>query len=228
MNIPAEPSVWIFLGLVGVAAASALVFWAHVQRWTIHHRWAAMAEWGARNRFKLHRTAAAAKSAPVVPPPLDGLTVPPPTVCIAFTSKRTTILQMDTPSTPTEAATGVVGKNCRWNVLIREIEAEWPPTALRPLEHNVSLVDLFKLPGLPALFPGDRFSVHGESVYAARILVKSMLRALIPHDLGLVLHGRRLILDFSHRPFDEIELTRMNGLAEQLVAHLPVLAAGKK
>jgi hypothetical protein len=48
-----------------------------------------------------------------------------------------------------------------------------------------------------------------------------MLRALTPPNVGLLLHGQRLILDFSHRPFDEIELTRMTSLAEQLVAHLP-------
>jgi hypothetical protein len=222
----AEPSVWILLGLVGVLVASCLVFWAHVQRWTVHHRWAAMGEWAARNRFKLHRSSEARGPVGVLPTPLAELTLPPPTVCVAFTSKRTAILQMDTPATPVEVASGMVGKNCRWNVLVREIEAEWPATALRPIEQAVSLIDLFKLPGLPALFPGDRFSVHGESVFAARVLVKSMLRALMPHDVGLVLHGRRMVLDFSHRPFDEIELTRMNGLAEQLVAHLPGL--GKK
>jgi hypothetical protein len=225
-------SIWILLALLGVLVASCMVFWAHVQRWTVHHRWAAMSEWAARNRFKLHRPSASGgrPAAALVPIPLATLTLPPPTACIALTGKRAVILQMDAPATPAETASGVIGKNCRWNVLVREIESEWAPTALRPLEHTVSLVDLFALPGLPSLFPGDRFTVHGHSAAAARSLVKSMLRALMPHDLALILHGRRLIIDFSHRPFDEIELTRMTGLAEQLVAHLPapMAASGKK
>ena len=45
-----------------------------------------------------------------------------------------------------------------------------------------------------------------------------MLMALLPHDLGLVLQGRRLILDFSTRPFDGIELSRIVALVEQLAA----------
>ena len=225
--MPAPFSIWILLGLVGVLVASCLVFWAHVQRWTVHHRWAAMSEWAARNRFKLHRPSASGAPPAVVPIPLATLTLPPPTACIALTGKRSVLLQMDAPATPAERASGIVGKGCRWNVLVREIEAEWPATALRPLDQAVSLVDLFNLPGMPSLFPGDRFTIHGESAAAARSLVKSMLRALIPQDLALILHGRRLIIDFSHRPFDEIELTRMTGLADQLVAHLPAPTSKK-
>ena len=38
---------------------------------------------------------------------------------------------------------------------------------------------------------------------------------------GLLLHGQHLVLDFSSRPFDRLEFTRMIALAEQLLAHLP-------
>jgi hypothetical protein len=63
---------------------------------------------------------------------------------------------------------------------------------------------------------------NGYKVFpAARAAVASMLIALLPHDLGLILHGRRLILDFSTRPFDGIELSRIVALVEQLAAHLP-------
>jgi hypothetical protein len=225
--MPGEFSIWAFLALLGVLLASGFVFWIHVQRWTVHHRAVAMAEWAARHRFKLYR-AVEGRTPPGVPIPLATLTLPPPTVCVAMVAKRTVVLQMDTPATPAEAMTGMVGKNCRWNVLVREIEAEWPTTALRPLEQAVSLIDLFNLPSLPALFTGDRFTIHGESASAARVMMKSMLRALLPRDVGLVLAGRRLVLDFSHRPFDEIELTRMVGLAEQLAAHLPVPKSAKR
>jgi len=49
-----------------------------------------------------------------------------------------------------------------------------------------------------------------------------MLRSLLPPDVGLLLHGRHLVLDFSDRPFDAIEFGRMLALADQLAARLPV------
>jgi hypothetical protein len=128
------------------------------------------------------------------------------------------LLQMDTPG-----AAGDEGATRRWNVLVREIDAIWPVTALRPAMHERSLVDLFQLGNYPALLSSDRFSVYGVDSAAARAVVSSVLMALLPHDLGLVLHGRRMILDFSTRPFDGIELSRMVSLVEQLVGRLPEL-----
>jgi hypothetical protein len=69
----------------------------------------------------------------------------------------------------------------------------------------------------------DRFIVFGTDSAAARALSKSHARALLPPDVGLLLHGRHVVLDFSTRPFDGIELGRMVALAEQLVQHLPVV-----
>ena len=48
-----------------------------------------------------------------------------------------------------------------------------------------------------------------------------MLRSLLPADVGLLLIGRQLLLDFSDRPFDSIEFGRMMSLTDQLVKHLP-------
>jgi hypothetical protein len=67
----------------------------------------------------------------------------------------------------------------------------------------------------------DRFIVFGTDSAAARMLSKSHARALLPPDIGLLLHGRHVVLDFSTRPFDGIELGRMVALADQLVRHLP-------
>jgi hypothetical protein len=37
------------------------------------------------------------------------------------------------------------------------------------------------------------------------------------------LTGENLVIDFSRRPFDALEIQRMDSLAEQLVAHLPAI-----
>jgi hypothetical protein len=37
----------------------------------------------------------------------------------------------------------------------------------------------------------------------------------------LLLHGSKLMLDFSARPFDTIELSRLSALIDQLLGHLP-------
>ncbi len=91
--------------------------------------------------------------------------------------------------------------------------------------HERSLADLFDLEAFPALLSSDRYTIHGADSATARAVARSMLVALLPHDLGLVLHARHLLLDFSARPFDGIELSRVLALADQLIAHLPAGAA---
>jgi hypothetical protein len=211
--MPPPFSIWIFLSLLAVLLASCAMFWAHVQRWTHNRLWVALGDWAGRNGFRLHR----AKTA-IVPEPLAQLTLPPPRALVSLVKRGTVLLQMDTP--------GVSGDQAslrRWNVLVREIDAIWPVTALRPAMHERSLVDLLQLGSFPAILSSDRFSIHGVDSAAARAVVSSVLMALLPHDLGLILHGRRLILDFSTRPFDGIELSRMVSLVEQLAGRLPEL-----
>jgi hypothetical protein len=211
-------SIWIFLGLLAVLVASSAVFWIHVQRWTHNRNWVALGDWANRNGFNVHRAKAA-----TAPEPLTGLTLPPPRALVALVGKRTTLVQIDTPG---DGAGGGAGEPRRWNVLVRQIEADWPATALRPAMQERSLADLFGLASFPALLSSERFAIHGADSSAARAVVGSMLIALLPHDLGLILHGRRLILDFSTRPFDGIELSRIVSLAEQLAAHLPGVKKG--
>lgn len=210
MPQPVPPfSVWILLGLLMVVAASSLVFWIHVRRWTHNRLWIALRDWAGTAGMKLHRPPAAS-----VPLPLAGLTLPPPVALISLVGKRMVLLQMDTPSSDG-------GPSRRWNVLVREMEANWPPTALRPSTHERSLVDLFGLAAFPALLSSERYTIHGVESSAARAVTTSKLMALLPRDLGLILHDRRLIVDFSTRPFDSIELSRITALAEQLIQNLP-------
>ena len=211
--MPSLFSIWIFLGLLAVLGASSMMFWLHARRWTHNRLWVALGDWANRNRFKLRRSSKA-----TVPQPLAELTLPPPRALVALVGERTTILQLDTPASADGAK-----ELQRWNVLVRQIGTDWPATALRPAMRERSLVDLFGLASFPALLSSERYTIHGTDAATARVVVGSMLMALLPHDLGLILHGRSLILDFSTRPFDGIELSRIISLTDQLVAHLPGL-----
>lgn len=218
--LPPPFSIWVLLGLFAVLGASGLMFWVHVRRWTGNRPWLNLRDWANRNGFKLHGAMRAS-----VPVPLAGLTLPPPQALVMLAGRRTVLLQLDTPA---GVENGGVGESRRWNVLVRETASDWPATALRPSMHERSLVDLFGLASFPALLSSERYTIHGTDAATARVVVGSMLLALLPKDLGLILHGRRLILDFSTRPFDGIELSRIVALAEQLAGHLPVVKSGEK
>jgi hypothetical protein len=112
-----------------------------------------------------------------------------------------------------------------WNLLVRTIGGEWPPTGLRPANAASSALDLFSLTSFPTLAGTERFIAYGTDSSAARVLSRSMLRSLLPPDVGLLLHGGHLVLDFSGRPFDTIEFGRMLALAEQLATHVPPLSS---
>jgi hypothetical protein len=110
----------------------------------------------------------------------------------------------------------------QWNVLTRRLEADWKPTGLRPAgDEAISVLDLFPLRAFPRMGGGHRFVVQGADAAAARVLGQSSVAALLPPDVGLLLHGHHLVLDFSTRPFDAIEFNRMRVLVDQVIAHLP-------
>ena len=67
----------------------------------------------------------------------------------------------------------------------------------------------------PSLGATQRFVVFGGDAEAARALSETA-PACSPPDVGLLLHGEFLILDFTSRHFDQIEFERMIDLAEQL------------
>src|SRR5206468_45820 len=111
------------------------------------------------------------------------------------------------------------------HVLVRPVESNWPPTALRPTSSadEQTLLDNFGLASFPSMIASERFVIFGADSAAARTLSKSSLPALLPPDVGLLLHGQRMVLDFTRRPFDTIEFDRMLALADHLTAHLPAL-----
>ena len=86
-----------------------------------------------------------------------------------------------------------------WHVLIRQVESNWPPTALRPTAKERSLLDLFSLASFPSMIASERFVIFGADSAAAKALSQSSLPALLPPDVGLLLHGCLLYTSPSPR-----------------------------
>ena len=131
------------------------------------------------------------------------------------------LVQLQTEATREDALATPSAEPVVWNVVIKGLEAEWPPTGLRPAATARSLLDLYSLSSFPLLGTTERFVVFGTDSATAAKLSRSMARSLLPPDVALLLHGRTLSLDFSERPFDTLELDRMIALADQLAEKLP-------
>ena len=223
---PPAFSPFVLLTLLAVLAASSVTLWLIVRRATSHRQWVALSEWARENGFRFSR---AATGEP--PGPFGQLKDPPPVVRLQLSRGPTTLVQFEhgvAAAAPAEAAPLITAvptaapaqKPVVWNVLVREIPSSWPPTGLRPAGALSSALDLFSLSSYPTMGT-DRFIAFGTDSAAARALTKSMLRSLLPADVGLLLHGRHLVVDFSARPFDAIGLSRIVAMADQLVTHLP-------
>lgn len=210
----------VFFLLMLMLAASCATFYVLVRRWTSGRRWVALEEWARRNRFTVR-----SGSRTELPPPFEPIRSLNPQPTIGLTGQRTRFIEtfIDLPQ-PQVQGRGVP----RWNLLVREIESSWPTTALRPAEASESVVDLYRLEAFPTLGSAHRYLVFGADGAAARALSKSSSANLLPADIGLVLHGNHLMLDFTARPFDPIELGRMLALADQLIAHLPLAGISRQ
>jgi hypothetical protein len=221
---PAPPpfSPLIALCLIVVLGASAAMYWLLVRRATSRRQWVSLAEWARESGFRVGRHAAGGEV--ILPPPLDVLGTARIAIRSQLTGERATILEAQPADAP-EAAPGVHPPLL--HLLVRKLEAAWPPTALRPAHAapGESVIDLFSLGSFPLMGAGHRFTVYGADAAAARALAESSVRALLPQDVGLLLHGQHLVLDFSSRPFDGLEFNRMIAVVEQLLAHLPGVKA---
>ena len=212
----------VLLTLLLVFGVSAAVFVWQVRRWTLVPGWRALLDWSRERGFKLSRPAGAAA---VAREPFDRFEGARITTLLE--SGDTRGMQLEVPpaaAAPDGAGAGAAAvEPSRWHVLVRQLPSAWPPSGLRPAHLRASLLDQYSLSSYPRMGETDRFIVFGTDSAAARALSKSTARALLPPDIGLLLHGRHLVLDFSTRPFDGIELGRMVALAEQLVRQLPVV-----
>lgn len=197
---PSTTSSLVVLGSLAVMlAASVWIFWLLVRRSTSSRQITALAQWARDEGWRFARR-------PLEKPePFDVLSGP---------GLEPNLVLSDRKDLESMAELG------NWNVLIRRIETDWKPTGLRPVASIPSVLELFSLSSFPLMGPSERFTLFGADPAAAAALSASSARALLPPDVGLLLHGRFLILDFSPRPFDAVELNRMRALGEQIAKHL--------
>jgi hypothetical protein len=177
-----------------------------VRRWTTQRQWVSLAEWARRRKFKFHPTSTSDFPAALAPIRDAG-----GRIVLHICDPASAVLQLQTtpPAGSVEPA--------HWNVLVRKRAAKVSiPAALRPASVAGSMVDFFQLSEFPYLAVANRFAVFSTTRPAARALADSASRTLLPPDIGLILVDHWIVLDFSARPFDPIELDRLLALAQQL------------
>jgi len=209
----------VLLTLLVVLGLSATMFALLVQRWTTQRRRIVLSDWCKGKGFKVGN--------PETPPALLGELKAPARVREWVGNEDTVLMvvEVEKIASATQASQLQREPGKRFHVLVRvmEIEGEWKATGLRPahVRQGESLLDLYSLSSYPALGNVERFVVYGTDTLSARVLSQSHGRGLLPADVGLLLVGKKLMLDFSARHFDPIEFDRMVALAEQLVGQLP-------
>jgi len=202
---PLSPTVLLTLALI--LTASLWVFATLIRRETRHRRLVAMSLWARSHDMRLY--AASGET----PPLLKQFN---PKIRQSLSGRGITLAQIETAAIDATVNTS----KRQWNVILRDLSGVWPTTALRPTAHSLSLIDLFSLSSYPSLMPSDRFMVFGVEGRAAKALAESTAPALLPPDVGLIVAGNCLLLEFSGRHFDEIEFDRLIDLAEQLAPRL--------
>jgi hypothetical protein len=217
-----KPSPVVIVTLLVILGASTAVFIALVRRETLRRKWVAMSDWGRARGMTMKDSS---DSASLNSPALKIFEPFHPQPQILLESARRTFVQagMDAPAT----APVLTGKSPRHLLMLR-LDSTWAPTGLRPTANNTSILDLFSLSSFPSLATNDSFMVFGSDSSAARLLVESNVAGTLPPDVGLLLHGSYLILDFSSRHFDTIEFGRMMELAEEISPRLNVAAPSRK
>ncbi len=214
--VPENAFSWrVLVTLLAVLVLSAVTLAVLVRRWTTQRSRVVLSDWAKGNGFRIGNSER--------PPALVGEFKSQPRVRASLKSDDTLLLMLEAESAqPQSTSPSAVAP--RWHALVRELpaETEWKPTGLRPAHATESLLDLYSLSSYPTMGNVERFVIYGTDTHSARTLSKSHARGLLPADIGLLLHGRQLILDFSSRPFDPIEFDRMQALADQLLAQLPM------
>ncbi len=210
-------STLILLTLSAIFAGSWVVFWILVVRSTAARYSVSLKDWGRMRGMRFLR-----EPEKSLPPPLDAVSLQRLVVRFCLFGQSATLVQFKSiPPAGTSPADAPMPRGGLWNLFICEIGLEWPATGLRPVAAVASALDLFSMASFPLLGSSDRFVIFGTEPKAAAALSRSSSRGLLPPDVGLLLHGKHLVLDFSARPFDTIEFERMIAVAEQIVIHLP-------
>lgn len=206
MTLPTKPELsWsILLTMCLILLGSTAMFALLVRRWTSRRTWVSLAQWCRETGFK--RRPATREQ---LPRSLDRLIQSDEQIRFHLCDPRTTLLQFQTIPRTSDPPP-------RWNVLIRRRPNPGAVAGLRPVNAPASLIDLLELSEFPAITSNERFIVQAADYATARRLADTSALALLPRDIGLILLGHHILLDFSARPFDPVEFGRMLALADQL------------
>lgn len=211
-GVVVQPPPFSALVLVGLLLAFGVSLWMFValtRRWVEYRPTAALRDWASLRRYKIRFEPKAE-----LPEALSNLQALKPVPHVVIFRDRTQVVRVSTAPPP-------AGRTPLWHLVLFRTAHAWPPTALRPVGQARSFIDLFALPDHPKLLSPDRFTVQGLDVDMARKLVASSARGLLPPDIGLLLHGPYVTLDFSSRPFDSVEFDRMLAVLKNLENQLP-------
>ncbi len=192
-----------FFWLAVMLAASTAVFHRLTRRWTWQRRRAAIDDWAAEDRFEVRWADKAA-----LPEALEKLKSLETQVDVSLHRGHDELIAVTTAS-------------ARWHLLIHRTQSDRMPAALRPSGAGGSIVDMFGLSPFPALLGSDRLVVYAAESRAARMMARSAVGGLLPQDVGLLVSGPFVMLDFSRRPFDAVEFARMLAVMGNLIGHLP-------
>jgi len=195
--VPADYQILITLALMLIGSVTIFAYLVH--RETHRRGDGLLLDWARSRRFKnLDRERG-------VPPPLETWDHRGITLVTGFTGGAITIARVQTSD----------GE--RWNCLIRRLETSASMSGMRSVDAPRTLLDLIDLPILPGQASQHRFVALGHEIPPARSLM-DRIAPLMPADLSLIRFDRFVLIDFSGRPFDPVELARITQLAEQLVA----------
>jgi hypothetical protein len=213
MKPPIHPllSLEILVVLGAILCASALTFAILVRRWTTQRHRVAMTEWGKQRGYRLEIAADVSR----LGSPLDVLKQysAQPAICLDDGRTRLVAVVADPPSRPDgRPGAGQV----TWRLLVRRIEPPLRPVGLRPAHDRHSFLDLFSLSSFPGAGGTDRFILYADDSEAAAEFPARAIRSMSPQDVGVLVYKDALVIDFSSRPFDDLEFNRMTALADQL------------
>ena len=197
------PDPVIFATLIVILVASSAIFWIGIRRETIHRAQHRLDDWAEQHRFQRMNL----EFGP--PRPLDQLNDVSIRLTIGLFSRTTSFVHL-------RMASADDGPPTHWNLAIRKLNTTSPPAGLRATEAERSILDYFHLEASARQTATGRFTILGEDLVATRRLADGSSKALLPGDLSLLRIDEFLVLDFSGRPFDTIELTRMLALIDQL------------
>jgi len=206
-------SVRVLFTLLLLLLASGAVFSVLSRRWTTQRRRVSLEDWAKAARLKFTEG-----SSSLLPDVLARLKPTAESVML-LDSKEIQIVRIATNASATAGAAAHAPRPI-WKLLVIAVPKPWSVAGVRPEGATQSVLDLYSLSSFPMLGGTERFVVYAVDSDAAADLPQSTIRSLLPSDLGLLMLGHSMILDFSSRAFDELEFGRIIALARQLAQRI--------